>query len=459
MAEQIPRFESINPANGERIGETVALDDEQLDRAVAQADRQASAWAKSTHAERRALLEALAQQLEEDREHLAGLITTEMGKLIGESRAEIDKCARVCRYYAEQGEQFLADEVVDTEARRSLVAYQPLGVILAVMPWNFPFWQVFRFAAPAVAAGNVGLLKHAANVMRCAAAIGATFDRAGAPPGLFTHLPLESARVGRLIEDRRVRAVTLTGSEPAGRAVAERAGRVLKKCVLELGGSDPFVVLEDADLEKVIEKAVASRFMNAGQSCIAAKRFIVVASVADEFEQRLVAAVSDLVPGDPTDMATTLAPMARDNLRAEIHEQVQDAVAKGARVLAGGKPSSGPGFFFPGTVVSGVTPGMRAYKEELFGPAAGILRAADEAQAIVLANATDFGLGGSVWTEDRARGERVARRLDCGCAFVNELVKSDPRLPFGGIKTSGYGRELAHHGIREFVNAKTLWID
>jgi succinate-semialdehyde dehydrogenase/glutarate-semialdehyde dehydrogenase len=459
MTESLPRFESINPATGERIGETSALTDAALEQAVEQANRRAADWARSTHGERSALLEALARELEADRDRLAGLITEEMGKLAREARAEIEKCAKVCRYYAEHAERFLADEVIDTDARRSLVAYQPLGVVLAVMPWNFPFWQVLRFAAPAVAAGNVGLLKHASNVMRCSAEIGELFERAGAPPGLFTHLPIESGRVGRLIEDRRVRAVTLTGSEPAGRAVAESAGRVLKKSVLELGGSDPFVVLDDADLDTTVDKAIASRFMNAGQSCIAAKRFIVVESIADAFEQRLVEAAAALTPGDPSDESTGLAPMARNDLRDEIDAQVQDAVSHGARLLTGGELLDGPGFFYSATVLSGITADMRAYREELFGPAASVLRAADEDEAVALANDTDFGLGGSVWTGDRQRGERVARRLECGCAFVNELVKSDPRVPFGGVKNSGYGRELSHHGIHEFVNAKTIWIE
>ena len=452
-------FESINPATGEVIGSTQVFDDKSIEQAVQLAKRRARLWAQSGFSERRVLLDAVADQLDDGRERLAEQVTREMGKLIGEARAEVEKCAWVCRYYAESAEGFLDDEIIQTDARRSLVAHQPLGPVLAVMPWNFPLWQVFRFAAPAVAAGNVGLLKHASNVMGCSAAIEDVFRRAGAPEGLFTHLPVKSARVGALIEDSRIRAVTLTGSEPAGRAVAAQAGKALKKSVLELGGSDPFVVLEDADLARSVPKAVQSRFMNAGQSCIAAKRFIVVDAVADEFEQRFVAAAAELQPGDPLDETTTLAPMARSDLRDENGEQVRDAVERGATCLTGGSPVDGPGYFYQPTVLTGITSAMRAYREELFGPVASIFRATDEEHALQLANDSSFGLGGSVWTEDRARGQALARRLECGCAFVNELVKSDPRVPFGGIKTSGYGRELSHHGIREFVNTKTIWVE
>ena len=327
------------------------------------------------------------------------------------------------------------------------------------MPWNFPLWQVFRFAAPAVAAGNVGLLKHASNVMLCSEAIEDIFKRAGAPPGLFTQLPVRSSKVADLIADPRVAAVTLTGSEPAGRAVAGQAGKALKKSVLELGGSDPFIVLEDADLDLAVKKAVQSRYMNAGQSCIAAKRFIVVEKIADAFEQELAKAVAELRPGDPSDDETTLAPMARADLREEIHAQVEDALSHGAQLLTGGDAVNGAGFFYKPTVLSGITPQMRAYEEELFGPVASLFRVPDEAQAVQLANDSEFGLGGSVWTQDRDRGVAVARQLDCGCAFVNELVKSDPRVPFGGVKSSGYGRELSHHGMREFVNIKTIWVE
>lgn len=459
MTDATQIFESLNPADGSRVGVTRAFGDADIEHAVERAAQCALRWPQSGFDERSTLLEAVADRLEAERDELARLVTSEMGKLIGESRAEVDKCAWVCRYYAAHAERFLAEQEIVSDAQRSLVAYQPLGVVLAVMPWNFPLWQVFRFAAPAIAAGNVGLLKHAANVMLCGAAIQQVFNDAGAPPGLFTHLPIGTARVERLLADPRVRAVSLTGSGPAGSAVAGQAGRALKKSVLELGGSDPFIVLEDADLELAVDKAVASRFMNAGQSCIAAKRFIVVEQVAAAFEQRLVEAVRQLRPGDPLDPSTSLGPMAREDLREEIHAQVVDAVERGARLLCGGEILDRPGWFYSPTVLSGLRPGMRAFGEELFGPVASILYAANEQDAVRLANDTEFGLGGSVWTADRERGLQLARQLDCGCAFVNELVKSDPRLPFGGIKASGYGRELGRLGIHEFVNSKTIWID
>ena len=452
-------FESINPATGEVFATTRALSDDDLERSIAQSARQARLWAQSGFPDRRALLEAVAEQLEKERDRLARLMTAEMGKLGNEAEAEVDKCAWVCRYYAEHGEAFLADEILETGAQRSMVAHQPLGTVLAVMPWNFPLWQVFRFAAPAVAAGNVGLLKHASNVMLCSEAIEDIFHRAGAPRGLFTQLPIKSSKVADLIKDSRIAAVTLTGSEPAGRAVAGQAGKALKKSVLELGGSDPFIVLEDADLNLAVKKAVQSRYMNAGQSCIAAKRFIVVEEIADVFEQKLTEAVADLRPGDPNDNDTTLAPMARADLRDEIHAQVEDAIENGAKLMTGGEVVDGPGFFYQPTVLSCITPEMRAYMEELFGPVASLFRFEYEAQALRLSNDSEFGLGGSVWTEDRERGVAAARQLECGCAFVNELVKSDPRVPFGGVKISGYGRELSRHGIREFVNIKTIWVE
>jgi len=452
-------FESINPATGEVFATTPGWADDEVENALEQTARQARSWALTSLPARCALLEAVADQLDNERERLAALVTAEMGKLAGEARAEVDKCAWVCRYYAEHAEAFLADAPIKTDAQQSLVVHQPLGAVLAVMPWNFPLWQVFRFAAPAVAAGNVGLLKHASNVMQCSEAIEDIFNQAGAPPGLFTQLPIRSSKVADLIADPRIAAVTLTGSEPAGRAVAGQAGKALKKSVLELGGSDPFIVLEDADLDRAVEKAVQSRYMNAGQSCIAAKRFIIVDKVADAFEQKLAEAVAALRPGDPGDDRTTLAPMARADLREEIHAQVEDALEHGARLLTGGDYVDREGFFYQPTVISGITPEMRAYDEELFGPVASLFRVPDEEQAVHLANDSEFGLGGSVWTQDRERGVAVARQLECGCAFVNELVKSDPRVPFGGVKSSGYGRELSRQGILEFVNVKTVWVE
>lgn len=452
-------FESINPATGERVARYPHLDDAGIESVLATAANRAERWAQVSLEERCALLRRLAERLESDREGLAELATLEMGKLTGEALAEVDKCAWACRYYAEQAPRMLADQVIETDAALSLVVTQPLGVVLAIMPWNFPFWQVFRAAAPAIAAGNVILLKHASNVTGCGNAIAQLFLDAGAAPGILGHLAVPSGRIAGIIGDPRVHAVTLTGSESAGRAVASAAGRALKKTVLELGGSDPFIVLEDADLDSTVEKAVLSRFMNCGQSCIAAKRFIVVDAIADQFTTRLLARVQALTVGAPGDPGTDIAPMARADLRDELHAQVRDALAKGARVLTGGRMEEGPGFYYRPTVLVDVEPGMRAFHEELFGPVATVYRVPDEEAALRLANDTPYGLGGSVWTRNRERGEALARRLECGCAFVNELVKSDPRLPFGGVKDSGYGRELASLGLHEFVNQKTIWVD
>jgi len=390
---------------------------------------------------------------------LAELMVREMGKPIGQARAEVEKCAWVCDYYADNAERFLAPEPADTDASKSYVAYRPIGVVLAVMPWNFPLWQVIRFAAPTLMAGNGGVLKHAFNVTGCAFAIEAMFREAGFPEDLFRVLPVGSARVGEVIRDRRIRAVTLTGSGPAGSAVASTAGEVLKKTVLELGGSDPYVVLEDADLAHTVEACVTSRLINAGQSCVAAKRFIVVNAVLAEFEQRFVERMQAAQVGNPMDESTDVGPLARVDLRNELHEQVQASVAKGATVALGGTVPDGPGAFYPPTVLTGVQPGMPAYDDELFGPVAAIIGARDESDAVRIANDTEFGLGAAVFTRDIARGERIARdELEAGACFVNAFVKSDPRLPFGGVKASGYGRELAGHGIREFVNAKTVYV-
>jgi succinate-semialdehyde dehydrogenase/glutarate-semialdehyde dehydrogenase len=451
-------FESVNPADGKPFEVVDAFTAMDLEAALQAAAQAAPAWRERGFAERCTLLRQAASVLRGRAEDLARLMTLEMGKPIGEARAEVEKCAWVCEYYAGEGPAFLADEEIASDAGRSLVSYQPLGTVLAIMPWNFPFWQVFRFAAPALVAGNTALLKHASNVPRCALEIESVFAEAGFPAGVFRTLMIQSSRVAAVIEDPRVHAVTLTGSEPAGRQVAATAGAVVKKTVLELGGSDPFIVLEDADLELAVEQAVASRFLNTGQSCIAAKRFIVVEAVAEDFVGRFRGAVESLTPGDPLDEDCRLGPMARVDLRDELHRQVVDSIARGAVAVTGCNPESGPGAFYQPSILDHVKPGTRAYHEELFGPVASVIRAADEDDAVRIANDSDFGLGGSVWTGDNARGERIARRLECGCAFVNGLVKSDPRLPFGGIKHSGYGRELSRLGIREFVNAKTIWI-
>lgn len=451
-------FRSVNPANGNTLGETESFTATQLEAALNAAAAAAPAWRALAVPERCRLLREAAAVLRGRATELASLITREMGKPITEARAEVEKSALGCEYYADAAPAFLADEMIESDARRSLVAYQPLGTVLAIMPWNFPFWQVFRFAAPALAAGNTGLLKHASNVPLCALAIERVFRDAGFPAGVFTSLMIPSARVAHVIEDRRVHAVTLTGSEPAGRQVAATAGAQIKKSVLELGGSDAFVVLEDADLEQAVATAVNSRFLNTGQSCIAAKRFIVVETVADDFLARFKAGVEALVVGDPMQESTQLGPLARVDLRDELHRQVVDSLAQGAVAVTGCNPEAGAGAYYQASILDRVRPGVRAYHEELFGPVASVIRAVDEEDAVRIANDTDFGLGGSVWTGDSTRGERVARRLACGCAFVNGLVKSDPRLPFGGIKHSGYGRELSRLGIHEFVNAKTIWV-
>jgi len=451
---------SINPFNGETLEQLDATSTAGVEAALAAAELAATNWAERPFKERATLLGSVAGLLRERRSDLARMITREMGKLIGEAEAEIEKCALVCDYYAERAfdDGFLADEIIGSDASRSLVAFQPLGPLLAVMPWNFPFWQVFRCAAPALAAGNTLLLKHASNVPRCALTIAELWRDAGAPEGVFQTLLIEADRAEQLVADPRIRAVSLTGSERAGSRVAAVAGEHLKKAVLELGGSDAFVVLDDADLEQAASIAAKSRFMNAGQSCIAAKRFILVDAVADAFIERFRAAAEALAPGDPLDRDTTLAPLARRDIRDTLHEQVEQSIAAGARLLCGGEPLDRPGWFYAPTLLDGVSPGMPAYEQELFGPVAAIIRARDEADALGIANDSRFGLGGSVWTADPARGEAFARRMACGAAFVNGLVKSDPRLPFGGIKTSGHGRELGALGIREFVNAKTLWI-
>jgi succinate-semialdehyde dehydrogenase/glutarate-semialdehyde dehydrogenase len=381
-----------------------------------------------------------------------------MGKLHREARGEIEKCAWVCEYYADQGPGFLADEPIETDAGRSLVAYQPLGTVLAVMPWNFPFWQVFRFAAPALVAGNTGVLKHASNVPQSALAIEEVIRDAGLPADTFRTLMIRAADVDAVIDDPRIAAVTLTGSEPAGRAVASRAAANIKKSVLELGGSDPFIVLDDADVEQAVEAAATSRFLNNGQSCIAAKRFILTPGIAEDFVERFRQRVEAMAMGDPAAETTQLGPMARTDLREELHAQVVDSVRAGAEVVTGGTLPDGPGAFYPPSILDHVAEGQRAFEEELFGPVAIVLRADDADHAVSLANGSRFGLGGAVWTADSDRGETIARRLECGAAFVNGIVKSDPRLPFGGVKASGFGRELSRHGIREFVNAKTVWV-
>ncbi len=451
-------FKSVNPADGSTLKEVAVFTAAELETALREAASAAPKWRATPLAERCALMRTAAGVLRSHADEFARMITLEMGKPLKESLAEVEKSALGCEYYADQGPLFLADEVIASDAGRSLVAWQPLGTVLAVMPWNFPFWQVFRFAAPALVAGNTGLLKHASNVPLCALAIESVFREAGFPTGVFHSLMIQSSRVAGVIEDKRVHAVTLTGSEPAGRQVAATAGAQVKKSVLELGGSDPFIVLEDADMDLAVEAAVTSRYLNSGQSCIAAKRFIVVNAIADDFVGRFKAAVDALQVGDPLDESTQIGPLARFDLRDELHHQVVESIGQGAVAVTGCNFETGSGAYYQASILDHVTPDVCAYHEELFGPVASVIRAEDEADAIRIANDTEFGLGGSIWTQDSARGERLARQLECGCAFVNGLVKSDPRLPFGGVKNSGYGRELSRLGMQEFMNAKTIWI-
>ncbi|XVH31531.1 NAD-dependent succinate-semialdehyde dehydrogenase [Haloferacaceae archaeon DSL9] len=452
-------MESVNPATGERIETYDEHTDEEVDAALDRAAEAFEDWSNTSFVHRRAILEDAAEILRDRTDEYAQLMTDEMGKPIEQARSEIEKCARVCEYYAETAEEHLQDEVIGSDPdAHTLVSYEPLGPVLAIMPWNFPFWQVFRFAAPNLAAGNVGLLKHASNVPGCATAIEEVFRDAGAPEGAFQSLLVSSSQVESIIQDDRLAGVTLTGSEGAGRAVAATAGNELKPSVLELGGSDPFVVLEDAPLEETVDKAVYGRMQNNGQSCIAAKRFIVVDEIYDDFVDDFVEEMESLTIGDPSDEETDLGPQAREDLMDELHEQVEASVDAGAAVLTGGEPMEREGAYYPPTALSDIPEDSPAASEELFGPVASVFRVADEEEALRVANDTDFGLGASVWTGDLDRGERFARGFEAGCCFVNEIVKSDPRLPFGGVKNSGYGRELSEHGIREFVNAKTIWV-
>ncbi len=451
-------FKVISPLDGRTLKEIPSWGDAQIEGALQKSAKMVPYWAAVPIAERAVYLRKLGQVVRERKALLATLITQEMGKLYRESLAEVDKCADICDYYASNAATFLADEVLESDAGRSLVAYQPLGTILAIMPWNFPLWQVMRFAVPVLMAGNCALLKHASNVPQCALALQQLMIDAGLPEGLFTSLMIKASQVKAVIEDDRVHAVSLTGSTPAGRQVAAVAGGALKKCVLELGGSDPFIVLEDAHIEQAVRAAVASRYLNAGQSCIAAKRFIVVAAIAQQFVAQFKTAVEQLKVGNPMDETTSLAPMARVDLRNELHQQVLTSVEQGAKALTGCQPVSGAGAFYLPSILDHVKPGMLAYSEELFGPVAIVIRVETEGEAIKVANDSVFGLGGSVWTENLPRGEQLARQVEAGAVLVNGMVKSDARLPFGGIKQSGYGRELSLLGIREFVNAKTIWM-
>jgi succinate-semialdehyde dehydrogenase/glutarate-semialdehyde dehydrogenase len=452
-------IQSINPATGEEINIYNEMSETEISDIISRSYNTFTNWQETDFKTRALYMKNAAGILRNKKNTWAEIMTLEMGKPINQSKAEIEKCASVCDYYSENAERFLADDLVMTEASKSYITYRPLGVILAVMPWNFPFWQVFRFAAPNLMAGNAGVLKHSSNVTGCSLAIEEIFQEAGFPENLFRALIVSSKNTKPIIENKNISAVTLTGSVPAGKAVAAVAGALLKKTVLELGGSDPYLILEDADIEKAAEICVTSRLLNGGQSCIAAKRFIIVEAVYDEFEKLFVQIMESKKMGDPFNTENDLGPQARVDLRDELHQQVIRSIEKGAKLLLGGRVPDTKGAYYPPTVLSNVTAGMPAYEEELFGPVAALIKVRDEEEAIYTANNTIFGLGSAVFTGSVEKGERIAKeKLNAGCCFVNDFVKSDPRLPFGGIKESGYGRELSFTGIKEFVNAKTVFV-
>jgi succinate-semialdehyde dehydrogenase/glutarate-semialdehyde dehydrogenase len=449
---------SINPATGEELKEFASFDDSEIEKRLQRAERAFATCRHVAFAKRAQLMMAAASLLHREKEEFARIITLEMGKLFRAAMEEVEKCARGCRFFAENAERFLEDEPAQTDAARSYVRYQPLGAVLAIMPWNFPFWQVFRFAAPALMAGNVGLLKHAANVPQCALAIENVLCRAGFDDGIFQTLLIESKQVEKLIADPRVKAVTLTGSEKAGSEVGSTAGRHIKKSVLELGGSDAFIVMPSADFEGALSTAIKARTINSGQSCIAAKRFFVADEIYDDFLQQFVERMRALKIGDPFDETTDLGPLATEQILQGVHEQVQKSIAAGAKLLTGGNRIHGSGFFYEPTVLVDVPKESPAYREEVFGPVASVFRVRDADEAVEVANDTTFGLGASAWTNDPAEQELFTSELETGMVFINAMVASDPRLPFGGVKRSGFGRELGAAGIREFTNTKTIWI-
>jgi succinate-semialdehyde dehydrogenase / glutarate-semialdehyde dehydrogenase len=449
---------SINPATAETLREFSALSAQQIEQKLQLAADTFGTYRRTSFADRSRMMARAAEILESEKQALGRTMTLEMGKPLKAAIGEAEKCAWVCRYYAENAERHLADQIVETSAKKSYVRFQPLGPVLAVMPWNFPFWQVFRFAAPALMAGNVGLLKHSSNVPQCALAIEEIFTRAGFPPGAFQALLIGSAAVEDILKDPRVMAATLTGSEPAGRSVAGIAGKEIKKTVLELGGSDPFIVMPSANFDVAVTTAVKSRTINNGQSCIAAKRFIVADEIYNAFEERFVSEMKSLRIGDPMDESTDIGPLATPQILDDLVEQVNKAVAGGARILTGGRKLDGPGNFYEPTVLVNVDPSSAVSCEEIFGPVAMLFRVPNIDEAIRLANSTTFGLGAAAWTSDATEQAKFIDELEAGCVFINGMVASDPRLPFGGIKHSGYGRELAEFGLREFVNIKTVWI-
>ena len=452
-------LKSINPSNGELIASYEEMTQKEVSAIISDVNSAYQEWRQTSFSHRSKLMKNAAANLQDRKEELGRLMTLEMGKPFSQAVAEANKCASVCEYYADNAERILADQIIETDASKSYVAYRSIGIVFAVMPWNFPFWQVLRFAAPALMAGNVGILKHASNVQGCALEIEKIFHDAGFPKNVFRTLVIGSKNVKEVIENPHVKAVTLTGSTPAGKAVASQAGAVLKKTVLELGGSDPYIILEDADLDQAITACMIGRFLNTGQSCIAAKRFIVVESILDEFRSKLLEAMKTQKWGDPFDEDVNIGPMVNIWSRDEVHEQVVASIKKGAELLVGGEVLDVEGAFYPATLLDNVKPGMPAFDDEIFGPVASIIPVNDEAEAIKLANQTPFGLGGAVFTKDVEKGERIAaNEIEAGCCFVNDFVRSDPRLPFGGIKESGYGRELSEAGIREFTNMKTVYI-
>ncbi|MGB5714322.1 MAG: NAD-dependent succinate-semialdehyde dehydrogenase [Waterburya sp.] len=450
---------TINPATGETLKTFTPLTDAEIETKLTLAQSTFEQYSHTTFAQRSQWLNQAANILEKDKLKFGQIMTTEMGKPLQSAIAEAEKCAKVCRFYAEKAPEFLADVLIDSDASKSYVAYQPLGVILAVMPWNFPFWQVFRFAAPALMASNVGILKHASNVPQCALAIASILEQAGFPEGAFQTLLIGASQVKSIIEDDRVKAATLTGSEPAGAALAIAAGQQIKKVVLELGGSDPFIVLSSANLEEAVSTGVKARMLNNGQSCIAAKRFIVAESIADRFQEQLLAEFQALTIGDPMEKTTDIGPLATATIRSELDQQVKQAIKEGAKLLIGGEPMTDrPGNYYPPTILTNIPVDSSTAQEEFFGPVALLFTVKDIDEAIALANHIPFGLGASAWTSNREESKRLVSEIEAGAVFINGMVKSDPRLPFGGIKRSGYGRELSSQGIHEFVNVKTVWI-
>ena len=452
-------MKTINPANGKVLQEYSEMEIGEIDSIIQKANTAQENWKTKSFEERAEYLRKIAEILKARKHDLAELMAREMGKPLAQGVGEAEKCGWVCEYYADNAASFLEDDMIETDASKSYVTFNPMGVVLAIMPWNFPFWQLFRFAAPALMAGNGAVLKHSENSTGCALEIEKIIHEAGIPEDLFRTIIRDKSGMKEVVQHQGIAAVTLTGSTRAGKAVAAQAGETLKKTVLELGGSDPYLILEDANIKKAAETCATSRLINSGQSCIAAKRFIVTEKVYEEFVEEFTRIMKSKKVGDPLEEGTDIGPQAREDLRDGLHDQVQESVQKGAKILLGGEKPVEAGAYYPVTILENVRSGMPAYKEELFGPVAAIIKVKDEEEAIKVANDTNFGLGAAVFSEDLEKAEEIAaNKLEAGCCFVNEFVKSDPRLPFGGIKRSGYGRELSLYGIREFVNAKTVYV-